>query len=60
MVNEIHDYGTFWFYAGVNFLGIVFVFFFVPETKGKSLEDLENEFKYPEKKGSRIAALVYS
>ena len=64
MVNAIHDYGTFWFYAGVNFMGIIFVLFFVPETKGKSLEDLENEFKYPDKKSSRntntTTTLVYS
>lgn len=31
---------TFWFFAGVSAMGIVFVFFLAPETKGKSLENI--------------------
>ena len=33
--------GTYWFYAGCCFLGFVFVFILVPETKGKTLEEIE-------------------
>ena len=33
--------GTFWIYGGICALGFVFVFFKLPETKGKSLEELE-------------------
>ena len=35
--------GTFWLYAGICFAGFVFVLLRVPETKGKSLEQLEHE-----------------
>lgn len=34
---------TFWVYAAICFAGFVFVFFKVPETKGKSLEAIERE-----------------
>jgi len=35
--------GTFWLYAAICFVGFVFVWLKVPETKGKSLEQLERE-----------------
>jgi SP family sugar porter-like MFS transporter len=34
---------TFWLYAAICFAGFVFVYFRVPETKGKSLEQIEKE-----------------
>ncbi len=34
---------TFWLYAAICFAGLIFVFFKVPETKGKSLEQIERE-----------------
>ncbi len=34
---------TFWLYALICFAGFVFVFFKIPETKGKSLEEIERE-----------------
>jgi len=33
--------GAFYFYAGVSLLGLVFVYLFVPETKGKTLEEIQ-------------------
>lgn len=33
---------TFWIYAGTSFLGILYVFFLVPETKGKSLSEIQD------------------
>ncbi len=35
---------TFWFYALTTPLAFLFVLFFVPETKGKSLEQIERQF----------------
>ena len=35
--------GTFWTYAGICFVGILVIWARVPETKGKSLEEIENE-----------------
>jgi hypothetical protein len=34
-----------WVYAGLNFLGFLFVWHFVPETTGHSLEDIENHLR---------------
>ena len=35
--------GTFWLYGGICFLGFVIVYRHVPETKGKTLEQIERE-----------------
>jgi sugar porter (SP) family MFS transporter len=35
--------GTFWIYAGICLLGLAFIHFRLPETKGKSLEQIERE-----------------
>lgn len=37
-------YGAFFMYAGLVVLGLLFVFFCLPETKGLQLEDIENLF----------------
>ncbi|KAK2704085.1 facilitated trehalose transporter Tret1-like [Artemia franciscana] len=42
---SIGDYGAFWLYACILAVGAVFVIVFVPETKGKTLEDIEYFFK---------------
>ncbi|XP_013108729.1 facilitated trehalose transporter Tret1-2 homolog isoform X2 [Stomoxys calcitrans] len=34
---------TFWLFAGITIVGAIFVFFFVPETKGKSLNEIQRE-----------------
>ncbi|KAK2548355.1 Facilitated trehalose transporter Tret1 [Acropora cervicornis] len=44
LVSGLTIQGTFWFYAGFSLLGFVFVFFVVPETKGKTLEEIEAMF----------------
>ncbi len=35
--------GTFWLYASICVFGFVFIFFRLPETKGKTLEDIERQ-----------------
>lgn len=37
--------GTFWIYAALCVLGVLFVYFLVPETKGCSLEQIENNLR---------------
>ena len=38
---------TFGFYAGLGLLGLIFVIFFVPETRGRKLEEMEELFQRP-------------
>ena len=40
----LKDQGTFWFFAGFSLLSFLFTLFFVPETKGKTLEEIERYF----------------
>ena len=42
--NAISSQGIFWLFAGVCCTGTVAMFFFMPETKGKSLEEIERFF----------------
>ena len=40
---SLGSYGTFWIYSAICVCAFVFLFMRCPETKGKSLEELENE-----------------
>eukprot|EP00055_Hartaetosiga_balthica_P016704 m.106628 g.106628 ORF g.106628 m.106628 type:complete len:565 (-) comp9158_c1_seq5:1908-3602(-) len=44
MKSAMGESGVFWFYAAVCFLGVVYVLIFVPETKGRTLEQIEGYF----------------
>jgi hypothetical protein len=52
--------GTFWFFSAVTLLGLGFVWFFLPETAGKSLEGMDELFNLPwqliGRKGAALAA----
>lgn len=43
--DAIQIYGTFYLYAGIGVLSCVFIHFYVPETRGKNLEDIEDLFR---------------
>lgn len=42
---EAWEWGTYIFFAGFLFVGILWVWFFLPETKNASLEDMDRVFK---------------
>ncbi|XP_038208433.1 facilitated trehalose transporter Tret1-like [Zerene cesonia] len=43
IVAVINMYGTVWLFAALCIAGLFFVIFFVPETRGKSLEEIEKK-----------------
>ena len=45
MINIIGKAQTFWIFAGITVLSMLFVYFFVPETKGISLEKIEKNWQ---------------
>lgn len=56
-VDGVGSYTTFWFFAGVSATGIPFVFLLVPETKGKSLENIVLELNSA-KPGKQASSVV--
>ncbi|WWD01082.1 hypothetical protein V866_008020 [Kwoniella sp. B9012] len=47
MLAAMKPWGAFYFYAGTNILAWVLCFFFVPETAGRTLEELDYVFAVP-------------
>ena len=47
LMDYITRAGAFFFYSGLTCLGLVFMFLLLPETKGESLEEVEELFKGP-------------
>lgn len=43
--NALSAHGTFWLYSMISFAGFLFILKKLPETKGKSLEEIEATFK---------------
>ena len=43
--DAVHSWGAFWSFALVCFVGIIYIAVFIPETKGKSLEEIEKSFQ---------------
>ena len=51
----VHPYGAWWTFAVISALSIVFVLVFLPETRGKDLEDIQEYFE--ERYGGRAIAI---
>lgn len=45
--DQMKPQGTFWFFTAVTLLGLVFTYYFLPETAGKSLEGMDEMFNLP-------------
>ncbi|XP_067683406.1 proton myo-inositol cotransporter-like [Haliotis asinina] len=47
MTETLTKYGTYWLFVVIAVLALIFFIVFLPETKGKSLEDVERLFSQP-------------
>lgn len=45
LTESITSAGTFWLYGGISVCSIVYIYYQLPETKGKTLEDIEAIFR---------------
>ena len=50
--SAVGPYTAWWAFALISFIGMFFVLFFLPETKGKSLEEIERHFKSKTKRNN--------
>ncbi|XP_046388749.1 facilitated trehalose transporter Tret1-like [Ischnura elegans] len=44
MLEAFGPHGVLWFFSAVSAVGVIFVYFFLPETRNKSLADIESYF----------------
>lgn len=57
IIAGLGNHGAFWMFGSITFVGIFFIYFFVPETRGKSLEDIEKKFAQPRRRISSLGNL---
>ena len=50
MLNVMTPTGAFGFYAGLNVIALIMIFLWVPETKQRTLEELDYVFAVPTRK----------
>ncbi|XP_076280288.1 trehalose transporter 1 isoform X2 [Lasioglossum baleicum] len=55
VVSHLGAYGTFWLFGAIVLVGLFFVIFCVPETRGRSLEEIEKRFTGPVRRMSAVA-----
>lgn len=59
ILDGIGPAGTFWLFGCICFVGLFFVVIFVPETRGKSLEQIENKLTgRPNTRTRRLSSVV--
>jgi hypothetical protein len=49
LINVLSPGGAFWLYAGIGVLGLIWGYFFIPETKGVTLEEIEEHWRQGKK-----------
>lgn len=42
--STISQHGTFWLYGTISLLGTIYFYIFLPETKGRTLQEIEDYF----------------
>ncbi|KAL1491254.1 hypothetical protein ABEB36_011875 [Hypothenemus hampei] len=50
--------GTFWFYSGVSLIGLVTLYFWLPETEGKSLFEITEHFRGGTKLNNQVTNFI--
>ncbi|XP_050447851.1 facilitated trehalose transporter Tret1-like [Cataglyphis hispanica] len=55
LIDLLGTHGAFWVFASFVVIALFFVFFCVPETRGKTLEEIERRFTGPARRLSAIA-----
>jgi hypothetical protein len=45
VIELLGNFGTYWLIAGFNFIALIFVFFGIKETRGKTLENIQSDFE---------------
>ena len=56
--NLLKSYGAFWFYSSMSVFGILFVILFLPETKGKTIDEIQAIFDKSKKRKHDISISV--
>lgn len=54
MTNQITLPGTFWFNSAISFFGVILLYFFLPETEGKTLHDITEHFSGKSNLGNHV------
>ncbi|KAH8372874.1 hypothetical protein KR009_007010 [Drosophila setifemur] len=55
MIDFMGAYGAFWLFGAICFIGLFFVIIYVPETQGKTLEDIERKMMGRVRRMSSVA-----
>lgn len=45
LIKTIHPHGCYWFFSACCFAGAIFVYIFIPETNGKTLDEIQLYFR---------------